>query len=307
MTESVFFLPGNSTDLGYCNVRDGQHSPLIEGREFTEALWQQYRGFEDHHFRTDAQAHFLERFWEMYLAVAFMNRGLNPSPGIGKGPEFSFLAGPTKVWVEAVAPGPGTGDDRVPETELGVAYKVPTAKILLHFASALAEKRARYQAAVSRTTVSETDGYVLAINSRRIPHAPYGNTLPYFVQALLPFGDLTVTLNRTTRAIEDSFYSPREQVAKANAATVSMQPLLGAEYSFVSAVLHSAVDCVNRPADLGGDFAVLHNPGATHPIPPSTFFWCDQYFFHEGVLEKQLANIGLQPTAANASTWSRRG
>lgn len=237
----------------------------------------------------------------MYLAVAFLDRGLKISPGSGTGPEFYFLSGQTKVWVEAVAPGPGTGSDRVPETELGVAYEVPTAKILLRFANALAKKRARYRSAIAAATISAPDGYMLAINSRRIPHAPYGNTLPYFVQALLPFGDLTLTLDRASHKIEDVFYAPRETVAKENQATVTMRPFLDPEFAFVSAVLHSAVDCVNRPPELGGDFAVLHNPSATHPIHPSVFDWCDQYSYRDGVLEKRLANTGLQPVATDAS------
>lgn len=295
MSQTNFFLPGTCSDRGYANVRDGQHSLLIEGRAFTESLWQRYQGFADPHFRQDARAHFVERFWEMYVAVALLDRGLQVSPGSGTGPEFYFLSRNTKVWVEAVAPGPGTGSDRVPEPELGGV--VPTAKILLRFANALAEKRERYRSALTTAMISACDGYVLAINSRRIPHAPYGNTLPYFVQALLPFGDFTLMLNRESRKVEDAFYAPREAVAKTNQALVCMRRFLDPEFAFISAVLHSAVDCVNRPAEMGGDFAVLHNPGATQPIHPSVFDWCDQYFYREGMLETRLANTGLQPTS----------
>jgi hypothetical protein len=80
-----------------------------------------------------------------------------------------------------------------------VAYQVPTEKILLRFANAVITKRERYHAALKAGIVSPDDGYLLAINSRRIPHAPYGNTLPFYVQALLPFGNLTLVLNRSTR------------------------------------------------------------------------------------------------------------
>ena len=234
----------------------------------------------------------------MYLTVAFLDHGLSISPGSGTGPEFHFMSGPTKVWVEAVAPGPGTGSDRVLETILGV-NEDPTSKILVRFANALAEKRARYQSAVAGATISPADGYVLAINSRRIPQAAYGNTLPYFLQALLPFGDLTLALNRQSRKVEDAFYSPREAVSKANQAPVGMRPFLDPEFAFVSAVLHSAVDCVNRPERLGGEFSILHNPLAACPLNPSTFSWCDQYFYRDGDLEKLAAN-GLESAAGVA-------
>lgn len=291
---SSFFISGVCSDPGYRKIRDGTHSPLVEGRAFTESLWQRYQGFADCHFQRDAQAHFIERFWEMYLAVAFLDRGLQIYPGSGAGPDFNFKAGSRSIWVEAVAPGPGTGPDRAPELGNGTAYEVPTERILLRFANALSEKRERHRAALACGIVAAGDGYVLAINSRRIPHAPYGNTLPYFVQALLPFGNLTVVLNRSTRHIEDSFYDARENVRKNNDARVSMRPFLDPEFAFVSAVLHSAVDCVNRPPQLGDDFSVLHNPLASHPLNPSTFDWCDQYFYRDGVLDKRLANIGLE-------------
>lgn len=136
--------------------------------------------------------------------------------------------------------------------------------------------------------ITPESGYLLAINSRRIPHAPYGNTLPFYVQALLPFGNLTLMLNRSSREIEDRFCQAREKVRKGNSAAVSTQSLLNPDFRFVSAVLHSAVDCVNRPERLGDDFSVLHNPLAARPLNPSTFDWCDQYFYREGTLERRL-------------------
>ncbi len=294
-----FFIPGDCSDPGYRNVRDGGNSPLVEGRSFTESLWERYAPLADSHFREDARAHFIERFWEMYLGVAFLDRTFDVSPGSGTGPEFSFKDGELRFWVEAVAPGPGTGPDRVPEIENGVAYDVPTEKILLRFANAVRTKRAQYESALKTGIVSPDSGYLLAINSRRIPHAPYGNTLPFYVQALLPFGNLTLMLNRSTREVEDRFYEAREKVLKGNSAPVSTQPFLNPDFRFISAVLHSSVDCVNRPKHLGGDFSVLHNPLASHPLNRSTFAWCDQYYYQEGVLQTQLAINGLEPAARN--------
>ena len=290
-----FFISGVCSDPGYSNVRDGVHSPLVEGRAFTESLWSRYALLADSHFQEDARAHFIERFWEMYLGVAFLDRGFDVSPGSGTGPEFSFNEGGRRSWVEAVTPGPGTGPDRVPEIENGVAYTVPTEKILLRFANAVIAKRGQYAAALKAGIVAPDDGYLLAINSRRIPHAPYGNTLPFFVQALLPFGNLTLMLNRSTREIEDRFYQDRESVLKGNSASVSTKPFLNPDFAFVSAVLHSAVDCVNRPEFLGGEFSILHNPLAVCPFNPSAFSWCDQYFFRDGVLEKLAGRLRVRP------------
>src|SRR6266542_28245 len=103
MSDTGFFHPGSCADPFYANVRDGAQTPLIEGRTFTESLWKRYADVADQHFRQDARAHFVERFWEMYLAVAFQDRHLNVLPGSGTGPDFRFVLGASTIWVEAVA------------------------------------------------------------------------------------------------------------------------------------------------------------------------------------------------------------
>jgi hypothetical protein len=120
----------------------------------------------------------------------------------------------------------------------------------------------QYVAAHTKDIVCDQDCYVLAIKSRTIPHAPYGNTLPFFVQALLPIGDPTMLIDRTTGDVIDLYYALRETITKTKGSPVSMAAFLDPEYAFISAVLHSAVDCVNRPEAPGEDFVVLHNPPA---------------------------------------------
>jgi hypothetical protein len=288
MSADSFFVPGDCRDPAYENVRDLPH--LEEARNLTESLWGRYQGYEDVHFLREARDHFLERFWEMYLAVTFLERGFDIFRAGNAGPEFCFASGNRKIWVEAVAPGPGTGNDRVPELQIGmeveVASEVPTEKILLRYANAITVKRERYLAAVKSGILKESDGYVLAINSRRIPHAPYGSTLPFFIQALLPFGPLTILIDPRTRDIGDRFYRLRESVAKAEGSRVSTASFLDPQFAFVSAVLHSSVDCVNCPPTLGGEFTILHNPNASHPISDSLFSWCEQLVYRNEVLRK---------------------
>ena len=47
--------------------------------------------FVDPHFREDARHQFLQRFWEMYLACALLERGFNLERVGHEGPEFFFL------------------------------------------------------------------------------------------------------------------------------------------------------------------------------------------------------------------------
>jgi hypothetical protein len=284
MNQSCFFLSGDCEDLGYRNIRDLPHHE--QSRAFVESLWSQYNTYADRHFLEDAKAHFTERYWEMYLGVALLNHGLQLIRLGNEGPEFYFVHNDRKIWVEAVAPGPGTTSERVPEVQYGEVSLVPTDKILLRFTNALSEKRQKYLTALSKGIIHQDDLYLLAMNSRRIPHASIGNTMPFFVQALLPFGNLAVVIDKNTGNITDTFYQPRESVIKESGAPVSTKAFLGSQFGFVSAVLHSAVDCVNRPQLLGGDFSILHNPSASHPIDRTIFHWCEQMFYREGVLEK---------------------
>jgi len=286
MNGDRFFQPGAATSQAYRNIRDLNTEPVPKAREFVEALWQRYRGYEDPHFLSDAKTHFQERFWEMYLAVAFVESGFCPSRSLGVGPEFSCVHEGQKIWFEAVVPGPGGGNDRVAHPTIGAAAYVPTEKILLRFTGALAEKRNRYLAALEKGIVSKNDAYVLAINSRGVPHAPFGNTLPFFVQAFLPIGPPTMLVDRATDKVVDSYYARRETVSKTSGTVVSTAPFLDPAFSFVSAVLHSAVDCVNRPEALGGDFIVLHNPTADRRLDQSMFRWCGrQYVFEDDELK----------------------
>ncbi len=281
-----FFLPGDCNDRGYRNVRDNPCRP--EWRTSVDELWSRYHdlGLEDSHFREDARNHFLERFWEMYLAVTLSERGLKLQRDRDDGPEFYFEYNSHKVWVEAIAPGPGEGSDRVPEITYGEVSTVPTEKILLRFTNALAEKRNKYCKARKKGIIAPDDLYLLALNSRRIPHGPSGNTLPFFVQAFLPFGNLTALIDTNTKEVVETFYQKRENVIKVSGAPVPTTAFLNPEFSFVSAVIHSGVDCANHPANLGEDFIILHNPIAAHPFDTEIFQWAaHQIFYYDGHLE----------------------
>ena len=62
-----FFQPGSRAAHPYVDMRDMPR--LAEARRFVEELWVEYRPLADGHFCADARNHFLQRLWEMYLAV----------------------------------------------------------------------------------------------------------------------------------------------------------------------------------------------------------------------------------------------
>jgi hypothetical protein len=299
-----FFMDGPCEDLGYRNTRD--HPRAAQHKRFVEELWGRFHLLADPHFREDARNHFLQRFWEMYLAVALLEHGFDLQRHGNEGPEFYASVGNRRIWFEAMAPDPGIGPDQVPELVPGEVGEVPTEKILLRFTNALDTKRGRYAAALAKGIVSPNDQYVLAINARGIPHAPYGSAMPYFIQAFLPFGPLAVTLDVKTGKVTDTFYQYRSEVSKLSGASVSTRAFLDEEASFCSAVLHSSVDCANHPDQFGGDFSVLHNPKAQRPLDAAVFKWCEQFTFRDEHLHRSNPNPALNPDVPNHGAPANR-
>lgn len=302
-----FFMDGPCEDLGYLNTRN--HPNDAEDKRFVEELWSRFHQLADPHFREDARNHFLQRFWEMYLAVALLEHGFNLCRHGDEGPEFYALVGNSRIWFEAIAPDPGNGPDKVPQRVIfsdefsdDVEFtEVPTENILLRFTNAFDKKRKRYAAALENGIVSAEDFYVLAINSRGIRHAPDCGSMPHFVQPFLAFGPLAVAIDGKTFEGKDSFYQYRPVVSKVNGSTVSTRIFLDEDASFCSAVLHSSVDSANYPGQLGGDFAVLHNPNARRPLDATVFQWCEQFTFRGDQLHRSKPNPAVNKDTPQAA------
>jgi hypothetical protein len=272
-----FFIAGKDCKRGYRNVRD---SKVFEpAREYTEKLWRIYEPYADRHFRRDARKHFLQRYWEMYLTVALIEKGINPIRVGGTGPEFYFEHAGRRVWVEAIAPGPGQGKDRVPKNLSKYGFSVPTENILLRYTSALTDKRNKLLIDRKRGIVKPQDAYILAINCRGIPHAWLGGVIPYVIQAFLPFGPMSLTFDIRTMQVKGRRFQWREAVSKRGGALVSTKAFLETSFADISAIIHSAVDAVNAPVIIGEDFSVLHNPNATVRIPIELFSHWKQFIF----------------------------
>jgi type I restriction enzyme S subunit len=279
-----FFLAEDATDSGYVNVRDITHWGFA--RDFTESLWPTYRPFADHHFREDAKHHFLQRFWEMYLACTLLYRGFEIKRVGNEGPEFYFQCGKRRIWVEAIAPGPGDGLDRVHKSKLGEVDTVLDEKLILRYTHALIEKYRRYEAALAKGIVQPDDQMLLAINYRGFLNAPCGAEIPYFLKGFLPLGALTVVSDRVTMKIIESYHQRREVVIKQSGANVATTSFLNPKFAMFSAILHSGADCTDHSKELGDDFLILHNPTASYALPSDLFAWCRQFEFKDNVLSE---------------------
>ncbi len=136
-------------------------------------------------------------------------------------------------------------------------------------------KADQFNRALLANRVKSTDAYVVAINSRDIdPY--YGGAPPYYLKAFLPIGHPAIVFDSSTGKIVDRTITFRNELKKVHEAHVPTDTFLSGAYPFVSAVLHSRVDCANLPSRLGGDFQMLHNPSAVS-IPDDLFAFMKQF------------------------------
>lgn len=272
------FEPGHAPDIAYRNLRDSKH--CVEWKAFCERLWQRYAPYADPHFLHEIKIQFHQRFWEMYLAVTFLDRGYELHRHKRGGPEFGIDVNGKRYWFDAVAPTGGHGPDAVPQLEHGrlEASRVPQEQIILRITGSLAAKRAKWQQDIKQGRVSANDGFVIAINDRGIRWAWLGGEMPYVVKGLYGFGNLAVSFDRATMEIIESSHEHRPKIAKAAGTQISSQPFTAHECPEVSAVLYSSVDAANFPGVLGADFMILHNIDPRVPLPLGAMRFYREYW-----------------------------
>jgi hypothetical protein len=76
-------------------------------------------------------------------------------------------------------------------------------------------------------------------------------------------------------------YSLQASVSKDTGSEVRTDTFLHPDSRHVSAVLYSAADPLNRPAQIGADFVLVHNPHAIAPLPRG-FLRCGREYWKEG-------------------------
>ena len=88
-------------------------------------------------------------------------------------------------------------------------------------------------AALTHVNVKPNEAVLLALNSRGIPHAP--------------FGALAIGIDRQPRKAVKTYRQYRPELLKANRAPVSTMPFLDSAYAMFTGVIHSSVDCAIVP------------------------------------------------------------
>lgn len=213
-------------------------------------MWAKYQD----HVRPDFVKNFIldcpSRIWEMQIGCALLDLGIEIQVQ-DEGPDIRCVIDDYLVWIEAIAPTEGSGNDKVVKLPPGHVGAVPNAQIMLRYTSSFLEKHRKFTSYIKKKICSQNEVKVIAISGAKVPLADMeGEPYPRIVQALLGVGP---------------------DIIKRNGATVPNTYFLDRTYDDISAVLfckhHIKNSAEVRGLEAGRDWIWVHNPLAKFPMP----------------------------------------
>lgn len=269
--ESLFFVPWlgarQEEDDLYRRLRDD--SWYADNKKHIECLWKEFESLAPKTFLREAQIYFHQRWWEMYLTVGMLH--LSGSSGFkvetskhDKGPDIRIiLSDETRIGIEAVAPNPGSGNDRVPEHELDGVFDVPHDECLLRLAQGINEKKMKFQEYVEKNVLNREDPCVIAISSCALNQ--FGYLLDFPCPA--PLSVLAGAYQMVLSTRKPPYVSKRQEVKKISGYSVPVCVFEESSFDIISAILYSSEDPLNAPSNPESTFKIFLNPNAKNPLP----------------------------------------
>jgi type I restriction enzyme S subunit len=250
----------------YFAVRDREDYRIQ--REICESLWVQFEPFADPEFNSDFPFHFPSRFWEMYLGNVLLNLGhqlIAKSSGLG--PDLHFKLKQRDIWIEAVVPTKGEGNDAVPDFANHNRFEpLPEDEIILRFTNSIHAKHQQHQKYISEGLVGPNDLFIVALNGCQIPFAEFFGGIPIIIKSVLPIGQEVVTIDTELLKVVDDRHLYRGTIVKKSGSEVSTRGFLDDEYKAISGIIYSNNAAWNFPSTLGADLLFFHNPSSNNQI-----------------------------------------
>lgn len=237
----------------------------------------QFKPYADRDFELEIRKSPLSRFWEMRLGCLLIDMGFKLTPRRDRprrGPDFLIADGKKNVWIEAVCPaiGNGLGVDTAGKTlSSAIVEPVPTEQIVLRFSSVISEKAKKCDAYVRDGIVAETDPFVIALSGGAMPYHFWESgsmdEIPYAIQAVLPFGNPTITFNPRTKEVIGEAFQHRASIKKPSGNTVRTDTFLDDSLHQISALLFANTHPIyNRELHVN-QVSLLHNASCPNLLP----------------------------------------
>lgn len=245
------FLEKNSNESElYALIRDSKSSL----KNLFDEFWQRYEPYSDNSFQIKLQNEFHQRWWEMYLGIGLLNLNLNLIPSRKEeGPDYEVKLSDKTLWIEAVAPKRGNGDDFLPEMQFSV-QNPPEKEYLLRLTSGLNVKQKKINSYKEDFNL-DNDDFIMAISSCELSR--YGSLMDYPVSVMLKVlaGAKNLVLNEN-----GNFVSYRPSVTKNSGEPIVTNWFNHEGFKEISAVLYSNCEIKksqNKPEE---SFQLFLNP-----------------------------------------------
>ena len=212
--------------------------------------------------------------WQMYLWLLLQAHGYDVIDASGKGADIALLENGRKLWVECIAPGPGTGQllaHPLP-TERIIAGDPNGEKIILRITGALAAKAEQTREHIDAGLISADECTIIAVSLSSVStsgtsrlessclRALYGIGQPIFQ---VPIGDPAKPIR-----VEQRFQS---EIGKPSGAQVPLIPFATDEYPWISGLLMNPFNVVHDPELGGSDLWFFPNLFAQNELPEGFF------------------------------------
>lgn len=281
---ALFDVAGDNLDPGYMNLRAGEFEAERQIVAALEAMWLRFQPYADADYRAGFARDPDGRFWEMYLACALLDAGqhLLPRANFPQGggcPDICVVEGERRVWIEAIAPDIGNGEDQVPElipvNEGGHAVDQPLRQVHLRITSALLTKSRVLQGYLDREIIRDGDLALAAISGSRFALQAAGDDPPHALTAVYPIGNEFIRINPDNMQIAGHGYHRDEQIQRAGA-PIQRTAFLHPYFEHVSGLIWSRAGIGNM--DRGArPLTLIHNYAAVTEMPRGWDVWDREY------------------------------
>jgi len=229
-------------------------------------MWMEYRNHAAKGFRNKLQFEFPHRWWEMYLTLGILHLGFPVSTfRADNGPDLLLEFGDLRVWVEAVAPKPGTASDAVPVPVVNGVAELPMRECLLRLTQTMTDKRDKLRNYMKRGIISKGDCTLIAMSACALNQ--FGPLLdwpfPVMLRVLAGADNLTIPLDKSS----ESFSIRTEAITRDSGSKVELALFYCEEFSSISGVLYSDEDPFNAPMVAEDSFQLFINPKAKVRVP----------------------------------------
>jgi hypothetical protein len=243
-------------------------------------------------FRRDFPA----RSWELYVLDWLARSGATPERSPGTGPDFCAQHPRTgRIWIECVAPTPGTGANRVWERDdhTRVWSGPPDEPLALRYTSVVQAKIAKIIGYRNSNIIGRDEPVVIALNQGGIRDSDLHDVeLPLSMMVLYGVGD---TVLRVDPFAHTSEVEVQERVAIQNRSGAQVSAVIFAEAAStaIAGVMIGRTNVFNLFGGRRRRLLMAHNPNATAHLPVGLLpfrgeIWVgdDRRLIHRGIVSE---------------------